>query len=433
MKKHILFGEGAVLPTMLKKYRAQLGDSLWSAMGLVILNVVAQVAVFPLFARLFGESGYGDIQYLSAYLNIFSLSVGCAATLARMTSPPDRRIENNGDYHWILIAICLLGLPVIFLICRFGGVDMDRITAICYYLLFVAMTFRSYVDVSYKLTLRYRRYFVFYCFVGAGYALGAFLVWKTGIWPLALLPGELFGVLFAYAADGTLRRRALRPSSAFGSVLKVTLLLCLSEGIAYLIANADRLMLKFLIGASAVTVYYLATLVGKTMTLITIPLGGVLVGYLARYEGRLTRRAAKWMLLGSAISVAVFTCACVLGGYLMLWLLYPTEFDAVRPFLLLGSLSEVIFFTANILCVILVRFAKKSYQLIVSGAFAACFFGIGIPATLYGGLRGFALAVVGANLVRLLLCIALGLYWSRKNNKAITDPSDHGTLNDEVV
>ena len=285
MKKHILFGRDAVLPTALKKYRAQLGDSLWSAMGLVILNLVAQVAVFPLFVRLFGESGYGDIQYLSAYLNIFSLSAGCAATLSRMTSPPDRRIENNGDYHWILIGICLLGAPVIFLICRYGGVQMDRVTAICYYLLFVAMTLRSYVDVSYKLTLRYRRYFVFYCCVGVGYVLGAFLAFKTRVWPLAFLPGELFGVLFAYIADGTLRRRALRPSPAFGGVLKVTLLLCLSEGLSYLIANADRLILKLLIGASAVTVYYLATLVGKTMTLITIPLCGVLVGYLARYEG----------------------------------------------------------------------------------------------------------------------------------------------------
>ena len=95
MKKHILFGHDAILPAALRKYRAQLGDSLWSAMGLVILNLVAQIAVFPLFVRLFGESGYGDIQYLSAYLNIFSLSVGGAATLSRMTAPPDRRIERK--------------------------------------------------------------------------------------------------------------------------------------------------------------------------------------------------------------------------------------------------------------------------------------------------------------------------------------------------
>jgi hypothetical protein len=79
------------------------------------------------------------------------------------------------------------------------------------------------------------------------------------------------------------------------------------------------------------------------------------------------------------------------------------------------------FFTANILSVILVRFAKKSYQLIINGSFAVCFFGVGIPAALYGGVLGFALAVVLANLVRLLLCIAIGLYWSHKNRETVPE------------
>ena len=105
----------------------------------------------------------------------------------------------------------------------------------------------------------------------------------------------------------------------------------------------------------------------------------------------------------------------------MLWLLYPTEFDAVRPYLLIGSLCEVIFFTANILSVILVRFAKKSYQLIINGAFAVSFFGIGIPAAIYGGLPGFTFAVLGANVLRLLLCIVFGFWWSRKKNEEVCD------------
>lgn len=386
-------------------------------MGLVLLNVVAQIAVFPLLARLFGESGYGDIQYLSAYLNIFAMSAGCAASLARMTAPPERRLENNGDYQWLLTVLCLLCLPVFFLICRFGGVAMDAATALCYYLLFVAMTFRFYADVSYKLTLRYRRYFLFYCCIGAGYALGAFLAWRTRIWPLALLPGEAAGVLFAYLADGTLRRRAWRLSPAFGQVMRVVLLLFLSEGISYLIANADRLILKFLIGSSAVTVYYLATLVGKTMTLITIPLNGVILGYLARYEGSLGRRGARWIFFGSLISFVFFTCVCVFGGYLMLLWLYPAELDAVRPFLLVGSFAQVIYFTTSMITVILARFAKKSYQLIVNGAFGICFFAVGIPATLGYGLWGFSLGVIAANLLRWTLAVLLSAYWARKAEK----------------
>lgn len=116
---------------------------------------------------------------------------------------------------------------------------------------------------------------------------------RTGVWPLALVPGELSGVAFAFLYGNTLRRRAFLPTRSFPRVFRAILLLCLSEGISNLIFNADRLLLKWLIDDCAVTVYYLATLVGKTMSLVSTPLCGVLMGYLARYEGGFGRRGMK--------------------------------------------------------------------------------------------------------------------------------------------
>ena len=403
---------------LIKKYKTQLGDSIWSILGLVLMNAVAQIAAFPLLARVFGESGYGDIQYLMAYVNIVTVTVGCATNLARMTSPAEERMKNNGDYNLFLLAIALFGIPFTLLIRAFGGVEMNIPTAVCYYLLFVAMAFRYYADVSYKLTLRYRRYFVYYLFISIGYGIGAILVWKTHIWPLALLPGELMGVAFAYLADGTLHRRGLRPSPLFGWVVRCILLFCISEGISNIIFNVDRLILKFFIGASAVTIYYLATLVGKTISMVTTPLTSVLIGYLARYEGRFTRRLMKWVILGSLVSFAVCTAVCALGGYVVLWLLYPAELEAVKSFLWLGSLAQVIFFTTGFVMVILIRFASKAYQVVINGVFGVCFFGIGIPATIFGGLWGFAVAMVVANLIRWLLAATLGWYKASKEDKA---------------
>ena len=109
---------------LIKKYKTQLGDSVWSVLGLVLMNAVAQVAAFPLLARVFGDAGYGDIQYLMAYVNIITVSVGCAANLARMTAPAKERMENNGDYNLFLIGIALLGIPFALLIRVFGGVEM---------------------------------------------------------------------------------------------------------------------------------------------------------------------------------------------------------------------------------------------------------------------------------------------------------------------
>lgn len=406
-----------MLRKLCKKYKSQLGDSVWSLCGLILMNIAAQIVLFPLLRRSLGEEGYGDMQYLMAYINIVTVSVGCAANLARMTAPEYERTHNNGDYNLFLIAIAVLGAPFTFLLCRYGGVTVDTPTWICYYLLFIAMAFRYYADVMFKITLNYRKYFLYYLAISVGYGIGLLLFFQTGIWPLALLPGEVLGVLFAFLCVREMRRRVFRPSPVFGRVLKGILILTVSEGLSNLIFNADRLILKLLIDASAVTVYYLATLVGKTMSLVATPLNSVLLGYLARYQGKLTRKMMRYITLGCLVSFVLFTAVCMFGGWVILYLLYPDDVDAVKPFLLLGSLAQVIFFTTNVVTVILIRFAKKAYQIFVNAAFGICFFGFGIAATLFYGLWGFAVAMVAANLVRFVLAILLGFRWAKREER----------------
>lgn len=408
-----------MIAAVLKKYRSQIGDSIFSLAGLFLMNAVAQIVVFPLYARKFGDVGYGNLQYLMAYINVLTVSVGSAANYARMISPAEERMQNGGDYNVFLLLVSLVGVPFTYLVRIFGGAPMDNVTYICYCLLFIAMAFRYYADVSYKITLNYRRYFLYYLFIGVGYAIGAVLVWKTGIWPLGLLVGEALGVLYAYGGSAVLRRRALHLSPSWRKAFRVILTFFLAEGVANLIFNVDRILLKFLLGASAVTVYYLATLVGKTISVLTGPLNGVLIGYLARYEGKFTRRAMRLLTLGSLAAILVFTLVCWVGGYLAVFILYPAEFDAVKDFLLVGSLAQVVYFITSILMVVLIRFAKKSYQIFINAIFGVCFFGFGIPATCLFGMWGFSLSMVAACVLRLTAAIGLGFRWVRKKE---TDP-----------
>ncbi|MBQ2773488.1 MAG: hypothetical protein IJF45_03985 [Clostridia bacterium] len=416
-----------MIKALIHKYRTQLGDSAWSILGLVLMNAVAQIAVYPFLGRSLGEVGYGDMLYLMAYINIVTVSVGCAANLARMTASAEERERNNGDYHLFLLLVCALGIPFCLLIRKFGGVQMDDLTTLSYYLLFVMMAFRYYADVAYKITLNYKRYFLYYLSISIGYAIGTVLVWKTGTnaWPLAILPGEALGVLFAFAWGKTLRARALRPSARMRHVWRVIAIFCVSEGITQLIFNADRLLLQFLIGSTAVTAYYLATLVGKTVSLVSTPLNSVLIGYLVRYDGSLTRRMMKWIVLGSLVAFAVLTGVCLVGGYILLLWLYPDQLATVGlPLLLMGSLAQVIFFTTGILTVILIRFAKQAYQVYINGFYGLCFFGVGIPAALLGGVWGFSLAMVGINFARWLLAVFLGWRWAHISERAAAHGSE---------
>jgi O-antigen/teichoic acid export membrane protein len=381
---------------------------------------VAQIVVFPLYARRFGEVGYGDLQYLMAFVNVLTVAVGTAANYARMSAPEGEREQNSGDYNLLLLVVAALGLPLTLLVRRFGGVAMDTPTYVCYYLLFVAMAFRYYADVAYKITLHYRRYFGYYLTIAVGYAVGAFLVWQTGIWPLGLLVGEALGVALAYLTCPQLHRRGLTLSRDWRRSLSLVAVLFLAEGVANLILNVDRILLKLLLGASAVTVYYLATLLGKTMSLLAVPLNGVLIGYLVRYNGKLTRRAMRGITLGSIGLLLLGTLACTVGGYLMLLLLYPAELAAVTPYLLVGSLSQVLYFTTSMIMVVLIRFAKKTYQIYINAVFGVAFVGLGVPATLLFSLQGFAVAMVIAGALRYLTALALG-FWHVRKNTADTD------------
>jgi len=407
----------------LKKYRAQLGDSLWSIFGLVLMNAVAQIALYPFLFSQLGKDAYGQMLHLMAYINILSVSGGCAANLARMTAPEKDRMKNGGDYNVFLLLVALLGIPYTLLIRRFDGAYMDTPTTVWFYALFVAMLFRYYADVCYKLTLNYRLYFVYYTVIGAGYAGGVFLFRTTGIWPLAILLGEALGVLFAYIVGPTLRNRPVSLSPAWQKAWHLMLVLCLSEGVSNLIFNADRLFLEWMVSQEAVTIYYTATLVGKIMSLVTVPLSGVLIGYLARYEGKFSRRIMRWVLFGSLGTIILFTGACVLGGYLLTLWRYKEILGDVRPYLLVGSLAQVVYFTTGVVTVVLIRFAKKVYQVFINGAFGLCFFGLGIPATIRFGITGFAVSMLIAGGVRWLVAIVLGyLHAFRCDREASENP-----------
>ena len=392
---------------LLKRYRTHLGDSLFGIFGLLLMNLVAQLLLFPLYAKRFGSVGYGELQYLMGYVNILTVTMGTAACLTRMTASAADRWQNGGAFNLFLTLFALLGLPLTYLVRCFAGVSMNGATYCCYYLLFVAMLFRYYADVAYKITLNYRRYFAYYAVVGAGYAVGAFPMWQTGIWPLGLLVGEAAGVLFAYCTEKTLRQGGLRLTPAWRRTLSALLVLFLTEGASNLILNADRLLLGIFESPSAVTAYYLATIAGKTMSLLTVPLAGVLIGYLARYEGGLSVQITRRLFLGAIGAVVAFSLLCTGGGALAIYLLYPAEFHTVWRYLPIGSLAEVLYFITGILTVVVLRFGKRLYQVIINGSFAVAFFALGIPATIAFGIGGFAVAVALANLLRFVLAILL--------------------------
>ena len=388
---------------MKKLGKSILKDSMWSIAGIVLMNVVAQFLIYPLWDKQLGSDEYGNILYLLSLMNIVAVSLGTAVNYGRMYNKGDG-VKNRS---YLLI---LGGGAVVFgaaaILCK-GLLALDLGTAGLFALLIGFTMWRFYADVEFRLSLNYKGYFLYYLLISVGYGIGALLFLKTGEWVLALLLGEILGVAFVLWKGRVLRPDGLPAKAEFLEISGVVAALFGSNLISNLIFNGDRLILKFFIGGTAVTTYYLASLIGKTMTLITTPLNSVLIGYLMRYKGALKKRVISLLAGGSVVISLLGMLGCFVASIVLIPLLYPDVYQTVKPFLWLGNLAQILYFAGNLLNTVLLRFGKKQDQLWVNVVYAIVFALFCIPATYLWGLWGFCIAYLATTAVRLVFAFAL--------------------------
>lgn len=395
------------MSSLRERLKALLSDSAWSIAGLMLMNVVAQFAVYPVWSGVLGDEQYGNVLYLIALMNVFSISAGSACNYARMRQSADGATANTG-YLRVMGALSALALPVSAGICLWGGVPFTPAEAALFALLVVATLWRFYADVEYRLSLNYKGYFLYYAAISAGYLLGIAAFRATGLWPLALLPGEAAGLILVLARGRILRRDDPPDPQAMRALIRVIGTLLVTNLLSNAIFNGDRFLLKAIIGGEAVTVYYLASLLGKTATLITTPLNSVVIGYLMRYKGGLDLKLMRLITLGALALILLGTAACTVASHVIIRVLYPANYPSVAPFFILANLAQVVYFITNMLTVVLLRFTKTRHQLTVNLVYAAAFVVFGVTSALRGGVAGFCLGMLAANAARMLTALWLG-------------------------
>ncbi|MGN1416112.1 MAG: lipopolysaccharide biosynthesis protein [Oscillospiraceae bacterium] len=392
---------------MKNKIKMILSDSVWSISGMVLMNAAAQLLVYPFWNRLFGADMYGRIVYLISLMNIISLTPGSACNYARITLSTDKKTFNT-PYIVIMAVSSIFTAVSSAAVCLFSSDGFSAADMLCYVMLCCLTLWRSYSDIEYRLNLNYKGYFTYCLFIGIGYVCGIPLMYKTGIWSFALIPGELFGLIFIKLKGSVLKMDLPVRDSGIHEISPVFMTLCGSYFISNLIFNGDRILLNFVLGGTAVSVYYISSLFGKTLSLITTPFNSVISGYLARYSGRLS---VRHMNILSALCIAASLAAavlCVIASQLILPYLYPDLYPAARDTVFICSLSQTIYFSSNIVSVIILRFSNTKHQLFINIVYALAFILICIPLTVIFQNGGFYIGMLITSSLRLLYGLCSG-------------------------
>ena len=202
----------------------------------------------------------------------------------------------------------------------------------------------------------------------------------------------------------------------------LVLTLLVTEVINNLIFNGDRVLLNLALDGTAVSLYYQASLLGKTMALVATPLNSVLIGYLARYRGGLDRKLMGITAGGSLGLLLLATAGCTLASHILIRLLYAQNYELVRGYFWVANAAQAAYFLSNIAATVLLRYCRIRYQLYINIVYAAGFCALCIPAALAAGLDGFCGALLAVCLIRLGTVLALG-YRSALTGKGLAGGS----------
>jgi O-antigen/teichoic acid export membrane protein len=401
---------------ILSDNKRKIRDLSLSIGATAVLNIVIQFALYPYLERNLGEERYGVALSILSLVAILAGTLGTSANYSRMVISTDVE-HSNGDYNLLLLVVSfVLGLGGIFYL-RYLGIN-SVVPAILFVALTVLTALRYYSDVGFRMKADFLRYMLYYVMISLGYLVGMTVYRASGEWMTALIVGEAFGILFVVFFGTLYRTSVLRPSRNFLLVVKSMGFLVLSTLIENLTLNADRLLLMVMSGGVAVSVYYVASLFGKVVAMLSVPINSIIISYLVKYKGGLTRKL--WTVAISAVFVLGMLAfgGCVIVSPFFLKMLYPDIYTEAARYVAPAILGQIFYFTSGILLVMLLRFRGEKKQFLFNLGYLVEFVVIVLVGTWQGGLDGFVYASLIANAIRFFAVLLFG-YLPQKSDKKL--------------
>ncbi|MBQ6386877.1 MAG: hypothetical protein IJJ38_12055 [Lachnospiraceae bacterium] len=379
-------------------------NTAYTIAGALVLNGVLQLFVYPRAARYLGTAAYGDLLYVMAYVNILGPSVGQALNNSRLVMRRGRDVS-NGDYNIMILLFSAAGIAVSLFLARAqtGGAAAGLLFAA----LILLTNFRYYGDVEYRLSLDYRRYFFYYTICGAGYAAGFLFYRLTGNWYLIFLAGEAAAFLWIFFTGGIYKGFFVR-SPYFSEALRKGGLLVLSYFVTNLTLNIDRLFLKHAVGEEAVAVYYVLSLIGKTLVLFVAPVNTIVISYLTKENTKVTKKRFLQFAGAGMGAAALFFVFCQIATPLYIRLFYPQLLEETAGLVTVVNATQILAMLSAYLFIIALTFSGAKWQLLLQTAHLAVLSAMIVPMSQGGSLRGFAAAVLIANAARIAAVLVLG-------------------------
>jgi O-antigen/teichoic acid export membrane protein len=199
----------------------------------------------------------------------------------------------------------------------------------------------------------------------------------------------------------------------FSKILKYSLMFLLSSFLVSIITYVDKLLIYPLLGAASVSIYYVSTLLGRTIELALNPINSVLLSYLSSIKNFKIKYYIYILSFLIVIGIVGYIII-ILISHFALELIYPQFVDDAMVLIPITTATIIFTIISNVLNSINIRFKNINNQVIINVIHIIFYISLSIPLLTKFGLIGFSIGILISAFIKLVSVI--GIYFLSKNN-----------------
>lgn len=385
-----------------------------SIFGSLIVATILQLIIYPFLAKNLTSSDFGSFLTIIGISNALGVIFGSSITNLKLITQ-NTYIEDlkNKDFKKLLFNSSLVITAIMIVVLLLYSNKTAIIESILIIILTILTMFRAYMVAYYRIELNYKLILYHLIITGIGYIIGIIIYKAISYWPIIFLTGEIFAYVFAFRTT-VYKYEEYNTSKLFKKTEKEYLQLLSSSSVTNILVYLDRIIINPILGASNVTVYYIASFMGKTLGIVLQPLSAIILTYLS-----------KGITVDKKILFKYYVSLTLLLGFLMfiisipltpvlIRILYPQNFNSAKEYLNIGNLGVILTIMGTLIQPFLLKYCPLWWQPIIEIIYGLISIIGGIVFMLNMGIYGFCIVVVIANLIRLVMLLTIGYYYIYK-------------------
>lgn len=387
----------------------------------IILNIIAsslpivmlQLIIYPQIAKTIGAEEYGLMLTIYSIWIMVSNSLGSVLNNIKLLYHFEyKKMGESGDLPFLFQNWIVLGSVLVFVIIwlYYGYFSFTHV--ILGTLVSLVIYFKAYLEVGFRIDLNYINILINNAILCLGFLLGYLLFLFTNIWELIFLFGYLFSTIFCIFKTNLLKEKK-KKTDIYPKVRRDAYSLVLSSLITNMTIYADKLVLYPLMGGTAVSIYYTATILGKITGMLTGPINSVILSYISRWDKTRANVFSKVMIIGFLIISAGYLFTLLIARP-VIGLLFPQWLDEVMEIVPLTTITVMLTILVTILQPFVLRFCRLEWQIAISSCGLVVYFFCAIGLWKYMGLKGFCIGTIIGVFVKLIIMITV--YYKSLNN-----------------